>query len=46
MTLVFGALILLGGGRSIEVWAIMTALGLGALTAAVLCMGWDLWLHP
>ncbi|WP_280314951.1 hypothetical protein [Nocardia abscessus] len=30
-----------GGG-----WAIFSAIGLGAVTAAVVCLAWDLWLHP
>jgi hypothetical protein len=35
-----------GVGEATGVGAIAAALGLGALTAAILCSGWDLWLNP
>ena len=47
LTSVFGMLIyFVGVGETSGVGAIAAALGLGALAAATLCLGWDLWLHP
>ncbi|WP_405177729.1 hypothetical protein OG225_26145 [Nocardia sp. NBC_01377] len=27
-------------------WKVVAALGIGTMAAAVVCLGWDLWLHP
>ncbi|MGW1741128.1 hypothetical protein ACWCPQ_20225 [Nocardia sp. NPDC001965] len=47
LTSVFAVLIVLVGvGETGGGWAIAAAVGLGALAAALVCPGWDLWLHP
>lgn len=47
LTVVFGVLIyFVGVGETTGVGAIAADLGLGALAAAMLCLGWDLWLNP
>jgi hypothetical protein len=35
-----------GVGETRGASAIAAAVGLGALAAGLLCLGWDLWLHP
>ena len=47
LTLAFAvAAFLAGVGEGGGGWAIAAPLALGAFAAAVVCLGWDLWLHP
>ncbi|MBF6169398.1 hypothetical protein IU486_32410 [Streptomyces gardneri] len=46
LTVAVALLGLLAGIGEGGVWAIVSAIGLGAVTAAVACLAWDLWLYP